>query len=163
VRQEVIQPVPSRNRLEDERIRKVEIRIERPKRHDAQGRGVVRPQPVEQYVGHPRQGDRNRQFRGSLPYQDQEASDDGGTDAVRLSVVTAPGEIDVWKDARGRAKDEGGRGQRFAHDEAAEGVTDRTGHHPPYAVSQGLVNQISRKNCDIWPKQAKVVTSPKPL
>jgi hypothetical protein len=42
-------------------------------------------------------------------------------------------------------------------------MTDRTGHHPPYAVSEPPVKRFSVKNCDPGRKKAKVVNPPKPL
>jgi hypothetical protein len=88
--------------------------------------------------------------------------------------MTAPEEVDVGGNRRGhdnqaclpkpqapgpKPRTQGGEGDYSA----AEGMTDRTRHHTPYAVSEAPVNPLGLKNCDPARKKAKVVIPPKVL
>jgi hypothetical protein len=77
--------------------------------------------------------------------------------------MPSPREVNVRQGACHRANQEGRRGQDFADDEATKRVADGTGHHPPYAVFKLPVKRRVIKTCDLGPKQAKVVRSPKVL
>ena len=166
VRNEVVEPVAPRDRLEDKRVREIDTRSRAATAPSRRAAACVGAQPVEQHVRDPRERDRDRQARdcASTPSTARPATI-GGAEAVRFQVVPAPREnrdrahgcraTSAARHAEAAKARSPGAGAS-SHDGSSEGMTDRDwarSHRTQFLAAPVKPNRP--QNLRSWPERGE--------